>query len=264
MIQHRGFSMAGRAIWKGIIHFGVFKIPVRLHITVQEERIQFHLLHKSDHIKLKQQMVCAYEKVPVPTEEQIRGFRLEEGKYILVEQEELEQADPEVSRIIEVHEFVQIAQIDPIFISRSYYLEPDTKSKEYHVMAATLGNMNLAGICTWTMRKRSYIGSLRMHGNILCLNTLRYADEVIPVAALDLQHVPLSEKELQIGRDLIDHMTAPFEPQKFADEHRKKLQSLIDQKARGEKIKIIRPTRLKSTSADKLLNVLEANLKKVA
>jgi DNA end-binding protein Ku len=256
--------MAGRAIWKGIIHFGVFNIPVRLHITVQEERIQFHLLHKSDHVRLKQQMVCAYEKVPVPTEEQIRGFKLEEGKYILVEQEELEQAEPEGSRIIEVHEFVQSTQIDPIFISRSYYLEPDGKSKEYHVMAAVLGNMNLAGICTWTMRKRSYIGSLRMHGNILRLNTLRYADEVIPVAALDLQNIPLTEKELQIGRDLIDHMTAPFEAESFENEHRKKLQNLIDKKARGEKISIFRPTRLKPTSSDKLLNVLEASLKKVA
>ena len=117
--------MAGRAIWKGYIHVGGVDAPVKLHTAVKEERIQFHLLHKRDHIKLKQQMVCAYEKVPVPLEEQTRGFELEDGKYILVDPAELEQTEPEDSRMIEVHEFVKTEQIDPIFLDRVYYLEPD-------------------------------------------------------------------------------------------------------------------------------------------
>jgi DNA end-binding protein Ku len=256
--------MAGRAIWKGNIHFGVIDIPVKLHVTTREERIQFHLLHKSDHAKLKQQMICAYEKVPVEPEEQARGFKLDDGKYIIVGHEELKQIEPEDSRIIEVHEFVKSIQIDPVFFSRSYYLEPDINVKKYQALTAALGNMDLSGICTWTMRKHSYIGSLQLHGNILRLNTLRYADEIIPVTALDLQNIPLSEKELQIGRDLINHMTEPFQPQKYVDEHQKKLQTLIAKKARGEKIRILPPRRLKPTASDKLLETLEASLKKVA
>ena len=105
--------MAGRAIWKGNIHFGAIDVPVKLHAAVKEERIQFHLLHRRDHAKLNQQMICAYEKVPVPAEEQARGFEVEEGQYLLVDPEELEQADPEASRMIEVHEFVKTEQIDP-------------------------------------------------------------------------------------------------------------------------------------------------------
>lgn len=256
--------MAGKAIWKGCIHFGGVDVPVKLHTAVKEERIQFHLLHSRDHVKLKQQMICAYEKVPVPADEQIRGFKLEDGRYILVDPEDLEQTDPQDSRVIEVREFVKTAQIDPVFISRGYYLEPDIQSKGYLVLAAALSEMDVEGICIWTMRKRSYIGSLQMSGNILRLNTLRYADEVIPVAALELQNVPLSEKELQIGSDLINRLTASFQPQKFKNEHHKKLQNLIDKKARGEKIMLLHPRRLKPTKSDKLLQTLEASLKKVA
>src|SRR5512135_3444461 len=135
--------MAGRAIWKGYIHVGGVDAPVKLHTAVKEERIQFHLLHKRDHIKLKQQMVCAYEKAPVPMEEQTRGFELEDGKYILVDPAELEKAEPEDSRMIEVHEFVKTEQIDPVFFERAYYLEPDTPLQGYHALAGALGEMDV-------------------------------------------------------------------------------------------------------------------------
>ena len=256
--------MAGRAIWKGNIHFGSIDVPVKLHAAVKEERIQFHLLHRRDHAKLKQQMVCAHEKVPVPAEEQARGFEVEEGRYLLVDPEELERADPEASRMIAVHEFVKTEQIDPLFMERAYYLEPDVYVKGYNALVGALGEMGAAGICTWTMRKRSYLGALQMSGRTLRLNTLRYADELISVRALDLPKIPLSEKELKIGADLINQLTAAFQPEKFQNEHQKKLQQLIDKKARGEKIAILRPRRLKPTTSDKLLQALEASLKKVA
>jgi len=256
--------MAGRAIWKGYIHVGDVDVPVKLHTAVREERIQFHLLHRPDRIKLKQQMVCAYEKVPVPAEEQIRGFELEDGKFIPVDPAELEQTAPEDSRMIEVHEFVKTEQSDPLFRDRVYYLEPDIYSKGYNALVGALKEMDAEGICTWTMRKRSYFGTLQTSGKILRLNTLRYADEVISVKSLELQDIPLPEKELKIGSDLIDKLTAPFQPQKFENDHQKKLQNLIDKKARGEKIAILRPRRLKPTTPDRLLQTLEASLKKVA
>ena len=256
--------MAGRAIWKGYIHFGSVDVPVKLHTAVKEDRIQFHLLHKRDHVRLKQQMVCAYEKVPVPMEEQTRGFELEDGKYILIDPGELEQTEPEDSRMIEVHEFVKAEEIDPVFLDRVYYLEPELSLKGYNALVGALREMNVEGICTWTMRKRSYVGALQISGSILRLNTLRYADEVISVKSLELENTPLSEKELKIGSDLINQLAAPFKPQKFENEHQKKLQNLIDQKVRGEKITILRPKRLKPTTPDKLLETLEASLKKIA
>lgn len=256
--------MAGRAIWKGHIRFSNVDVPVKLHTAVHQDRVQFHLLHKRDRVRLRQQMICAYERAPVPVEEQIRGFELEDRKYILLDPEELEQTGPEDSRTIEVHEFVKTEQIDPVFFERMYYLETDAAVKGYNALAGALRETGTSGICTWTMRKRSYFGALQINGKGLSLNTLRYADEVIPVKSLGLQKAPLSERELKIARDLIDQLSASFQPQQFKNEHQKKLQDLIDKKARGEKIAIIRPRRLKPTAPDKLLQALKESLQRVA
>lgn len=256
--------MPGGTIWKGIIHFGDTDVPVKLHSAVREERIQFHLLHQHDQARVRQQMICSLERRPVPAEEQSRGFEVEEGKYILVEPEELEQTAPESDRMIEVHEFVRTAQIDPLFLGRVYYLEPDIQAKGYAAFAAALQELEVSGICTWTMRKRSYLGALQAAGKVIRLSTLRYADEVVAVESLGLQDVPLSEKELKIGSDLIAQLTVPFEPQKYENEHEKKLRQMIEKKARGEAIVVRPPRRLKPTEPDTLLQVLEASLKKAA
>jgi len=259
--------MAGATIWKGVIHFRDTDVPVKLHTAVREERIQFHLLHKRDQVRVRQQMVCAYEKKLVPAEEQCKGFEVEEGKYIIVDPGELEQTTPESSRMIEVHEFVKTEQIDPIFFDRLYYLQPDISDihgKGYTALAGALKEMGVEGICTWTMRKQSYLGALQVRGKMLRLNTLRYADEVIPAESLQLQDVSLSEKELKIGINLINQLTAPFEPKKFENEHQKKLQEMIEKKARGEKVVVLAPRRLKPTKPDELLQALEASLKRAA
>ncbi len=256
--------MAGGTIWKGAIHFGNTSVPVKLHAAVKEERIQFHLLHRRDQVRLRQLMICAYEKKPVPVEAQTRGFEVEEGKYLIVDPEELEQTVPEGSRSIEVHEFVPAAEIDPIFLERVYYLEPDTVLAGYSELVELLEEMAMAGVCTWTMRKRSYFGALQARGRVLRLTTLRYADEVVAVNSLGLKEIPVSDKELKIGRDLIGQLTAPFQPEKFVNEHQIKLQELIEKKARGEKIAVLRPKRVQPTAPDQLLQALEASLKKVA
>jgi DNA end-binding protein Ku len=256
--------MAGGTIWKGIIHFGDMDVPVKLHTAVGEERVQFHLLHERDQVRVRQQMICALEKRPVPAEEQSKGYEVEEGKYILVEPGELEQTTPEGDRMIEVHEFVRTAQIDPLFLGRVYYLEPDVQAKGYASLAGALKELEVSGICTWTMRKRSYLGALQASGSVIRLSTLRYADEVVAVESLDLQDIALSEKELKIGSDLIAQLTVPFEPQKYENEHEKKLQQMIEKKGRGETIKVLPPRHLKPTEPDNLLQVLEASLKKAA
>lgn len=256
--------MTGRALWKGAIHFGQTEVPVKLHAAVREERVRFHLLHRRDGARLYQQMICAYEKRPVPAEAQTKGFEIEKGRFILVAPEELEEATPEGSREIRIHEFVQSAEIDPIFIERVYHLEPDDVPKEYDDLAAALRELDAAGICTWTMRKRSYLGAVQAWGRGLRLTTLRHADEVVAVADLGLQEIPVTERELEIGRGLIAQLTASFVPQKFANEHEEKLKALIEKKARGEKIAIVAPRLLKPTAPDELLQALEASLKRAA
>lgn len=260
-------SMAGTTIWKGIIHFKDTDVAVKLHPAVREERIAFHLLHRPDKARLRQQMFCALEKRPVPAEEQARGFEVEEGKYLLVDPEELEQAAPEGGRMIEVHEFVRNGQIPSVFIDRVYSLEPDNaniRSKGYSALVRALKDTDTAGICTWIMRKRSYVGALQAQGKVLRLNTLRYADDMVSVASLRGEDVPLTEKEIRIGSELIEKLAAPFEPEKFENEHQQKLQEMIEKKARGENVVVLPPRRLKPTEPDRLLEVLEASLKKAA
>lgn len=256
--------MAGTTIWKGEIRFGEVNVPVKLHAAVREERIEFHLLHKRDRVRLRQQMICSAEGKPVPAEEQVKGFEVEENRYLLVDPEELEQTAPESSRTIEVHEFVKAGQIAPILLDRAYYLEPDAAPQGYGALHAALRELGLAGVCTWTMRRRSYLGALQAGGGILRLHTLRHADEVLKAASLKLPKAPLDEKELKIATELIGHLAASFEPAKFKDEHQAKLRALIDRKARGEKVAVMPPRRLKPTSPSQLLKALQASLKKVA
>jgi DNA end-binding protein Ku len=209
-------------------------------------------------------MVCAYEGVAVPRDEQVKGFETEEGKYILIDPGDLETTEPEESRTIEVRQFAKAGQIDPLFLERAYYLGPDVYSGRYDALAAALRETGTEGICTWTMRRRSYVGALGEHDGILRLQTLRYADEVISPRALGLEDIPLAARELEIGEELIDKLTVPFEAEKFENEHLAKLQNLIDRKVRGEEIEKPRIKRMKPTGSDRLLQALEASLKKVA
>jgi len=256
--------MEKRAIWKGYINFGNVNVPVNLYAAIKERRIQFHLLHKRDHVRLRQQMVCVFEKKPVPREEQSKGFEVEEGKYIIVDPSEFEQSAFKDNRVIEIHEFIKTEQVDPLFLGRVFHLGPDVNLKGYSALALALKEMDVAGICTWSMRKRHYLGALHASGKMLRLHMLRYADEVIPVKSLDLSEMPLAEKEVKIGIDLINQLTVPFEPQTFENDHQKRLQNLIDKKVHGEKIAILRPKRVKPTAPGKLLWALEASLKKIA
>ncbi len=260
--------MAGAALWKGVIRFGDNEVAVKLHSAVREDRVQFHLLHAPDQARLKQQMVCALEKTPVPAEEQTRGFEVEPGRYVMMAPEELEQAAAAAGdRTIDVHEFVKIMQIDPFFLDRTYYLEPDVpeiQGKGYAALVRVLTETDAAGICTWTMRKRSYLGALRAAGKMLRLTTLRYADEVVSAASLGLHDAPLSEKELRIGSELIRQLAVDFDPMDITSGHEARLRELIEKKARGENIAVTRPRQLKPTEPDELLQVLEASLKKAA
>lgn len=254
----------GSTIWIGNIQFSDVNVPVKLHTAVSQNRVQFHLLHRTDRAKLRQQMICRFDKAPVPAEEQAKGFQVDDRKYILIDPEEFEQAEPESSRIIDVHEFVKTGGIDPIFVEHVYYLEPDSSNRSYNALAAALKDMDAQGVCTWVMRKRAYFGALQSAGRILRLNVLRYSDEIVQAKSLGLEAFELSEKEVNIGSELINKLTVKFKPEKYVNEHQKKLREMIEKKAVGKKIALFTPKHLKPTKPSKLLEALEKSLKKAA
>jgi len=275
-------ATAPHAIWTGTVSFGSIAFPVRLRPAVRERRVQFNLLHKSDLVRLKRQMVCSLEGAPVPPEDQARGFELEGGRYILVDPAELEKAEPEASRAIAVHEFVGVAEIDPVYFERGYYLEPAEDAGKtgdspparllrtqrgsvsvFPELAAVLEEERLAGICTWVMRKRAYVGAILSAGGVLRLNVIRHPGEVIKVAR-PAAGSALSDRELAVGSELINQMTGKFQPEKFTNSHQQRLRQLIERKSHGQKIRLVTPKRRAATEPDKLLSVLEASLRKVA
>jgi DNA end-binding protein Ku len=251
-------------IWIGNILFGDISVPVKLHTAVSQNRVQFHLLHKTDRVKLHQQMICKFDKAPVPAEEQVKGFQVDERRYILIGPDELEQIEPESSRSIDVHEFVKADEIDPVFIEHVYYLEPDGSNKSYSALAAGLKEMDAQGVCTWVMRKRAHFGAIQSAGKFLRLNVLRYTDEIVAAKSLGLEAFELSEKEVSIGSELIKKLTVKFQPEKYINEHQKKLREMIEKKALGHKIALFTPKHLKPTTPDKLLELLEKSLKRAA
>ncbi len=251
-----------QTLWIGNIHFEGVNIPVKLHTSVNQDRIQFNLFHKTDGTRLRQQMICAYDKKPVPASQQQKGFRVDERKYILMGPGEIERTEPAPSRSIEVHEFVETEAIDPVFLERTYYLEPAADSRGYLALAAALNATGKQGVCTWAMRKREHVGTLRSDGGSLRLTVLRFADEVRAARSLKLGSFPISEKELSIAGELINKLTVHFHPERYPDEHRKKVMALIGKKARGEKIVLAKPRSLETTSPGQLLEALEKSLQK--
>lgn len=256
--------MEGRALWKGVVRAGAIAFAVKLNSAVRSRRVGFHLLHAADNERLHQQLVCASEGVPVPAGEQVHGFEVGEGRYVLFETAELEELAESASRDISVHEFVPSAGIDPFYRERLYSLEPDGALAGYAELLEALRERAAAGICTWTMRGRSHLGALEAGRERLRLHVLRHADEVIGAGALGLREIPVTERELRIGRELVRQMSAGFLPERYSDEHRERLLNMIAKKTRGEKVAVMRPKKTAPTSPDRLLEVLQASLAKVS
>lgn len=256
--------MDGRTVWKGTVSAGDLRFVVKLRSAVRSGQVRFHLLHAPDGERLHQQLVCAAEDIPVPLEDQVHGFEIGEGRYVLFEASELKALEERGARDIDVSEFVPKSEIDPIYRDHLYLLERDGLSGGYHELRETLEDKRVAGICSWTMRGRSHIGALEARGGGLTLCTLRHSGEVVEVGALGLKTISVTEKELRIGRELVRQLTVRFKPGRFKDDHREKLMELIMRKANGEKVVLLKPKMLAPTSPDSLLEALEASLKEVS
>jgi len=168
--------------------------------------------------------------------------------------------EPEASRAIEVRQFVDPGEIDPRYWDRPYFLGPDGDAGAVATLAAALREEDLAGICQWVMRKRSYLGALRLVGPTLCLMTMHYATEIVPVASLELPAAKVDARELKVADYLIETLSAEWDPSQYVNEYDDRVRELVAAKARGEKVKVVRPRRPRTTRSNKLLETLEASV----
>lgn len=229
--------MAARAMWKGVVRFGEARVPVKLYSAVEDRSVHFRLLHESDHAPVRQAMINPESGEEVPYEETRRGYLTQEGDLVMFDQEELDAVEPEPSREIEVLRFVPQQAIDHRWYRRPYYLGPDGDRDAYFALAEALEASGREGLARWVMRKKEYVGSLRLNDGHPMLIALRHAEQVIPLDALEApKGAELDERELAMAGQLMEMLEAPFRAEDYHDAYRQRVLELIESKARGETV----------------------------
>ncbi|MHB8662194.1 MAG: non-homologous end joining protein Ku [Acidimicrobiales bacterium] len=238
-----------RPIWTGSISFGLVNVPIKLFSAVSAQDVRFHQLRRSDGSRVRQKRVSAADGEEVAYEEIVKGYEVSPDQYVVIEPGELEALDPKATQTIDIEEFVDLDQIDPIFYEHAYYLVPDKRAeKAYMLLAEAMRQANKVGIARFVMRTKQYLAALRPappkdgQKGVLVLSTMLYADEVVPVTNLEglpdaSDDVELSPRELEMAASLIESLAAPsFEPDKYHDTYREQVLAMIDAKAAGETI----------------------------
>jgi DNA end-binding protein Ku len=235
-------------------------VPVKLYPAVVDTRVHAHLIHDTDRQRLQQRMVCPAEDVAVDRDETVKGYEIADNEYVVVHPGELDILQPEASREIEVVEFVDAGRVDPRYLDRTYFLGPDDDEQMYVDLAAGLEKTKLAGMCRWVMRDQSYLGVLASREGLLSLVTHRYAGEIVSAEALEIRRAEPSLREKTIAHRLVEELEEPFQPEQYHDEYEARLQSLVDQKARGRQVALPRAWKPEPTREEDLVKVLEKSL----
>jgi len=249
-----------RSLWTGSVAFGLVNIPVRLVTAVRSKSIQFDLLNEDGTCRLRRKLYCPETGEEYDFKDTARGYEISPDQYILIKDEELEQLKPEKGRTIDISEFVDLAEIDPIYFDRTYYLLPDEGgAKAYRLLVEAMGHANKVGVASFVMRQKEYLVALRVHGGALQLHTMHWADEVTGVDDLgdDLPgDVQVNAKEQKVAEQLIAALTTEFDPQAHKDDYREQVEALIEKKAEGEGVKSI--TTREEESPPPTYNLMEA------
>jgi DNA end-binding protein Ku len=232
-----------RSIWSGALTFGLVNIPVKLVSAVTQKEVRFHMLHDADGSRIHMKRFCAAEEKEVPYEHIVKGYEVSKGRYVTITEEELEQYDPKATRTIEIHDFVELAQIDPIYYDRTYFLVPDgNAAKPYALLLDAMRRTGKVGIATFVLRTRESLCCVRPLEDGMALSTMNRADEVLPVSSLELPKLAKpAERELQMAEQLVESLTSKFEPERYPDVYRERVLELVHRKAEGEAIEAPAP-----------------------
>jgi DNA end-binding protein Ku len=228
------------AIWSGNISFGLVTVPVKLVSAVRSKDVRFNQLEEGTGARIRYKRVSEATGEEVPQERIVRGSEIAPGQYVVMEQDELEKLRPKASRTIDISDFVELQQIDPISFEQPYYLVPDRgAAKPYKLLLDAMSDLQRVALGKIVLRGKEHLVAIRPLDGALCIETMRYADEVIPAESLEGlpgDEVKPNERELDMARQLIEALATDFEPEKYHDEYREQVQELIEKKAAGEEI----------------------------
>jgi DNA end-binding protein Ku len=240
--------MAARAIWRASIVFGDVRVKVLLYSAVEPRGVHFRLLHAEDGVPVEQRMVEPESADPVPTEQVKKGYQVAPNVFVVLEEEELASVEPEPSRDIVVTRFVDPQRLGPEWFERPYFLGPDGDAAAYFALVDAMESKEVEGIARWVMRKRPYVGALRVAGDHLALIAMRTADQVVQLPELRLpKEKQANEKELALAEQLVSTLEGDFDPAELRDTYKDRLLRLVKTKARGGKVKLKRPPARRDT-----------------
>ena len=255
-------TMAARAIGSGTVSFGLVTIPVKLYSSNQAQAsISFNLLHKDCGSRLKQQYLCAKDGTVVERDQIVKGYEFAKNQYVMFSDDELKRLEEQASEAIEITEFVPIAQIDPVFYDRAYYLGPDKGAdKAYRLLSEAMRKTGRCALAKYAARGKQYLVLLRPMDDGLVMQQLRYADEVKPFGEVPIGEATLKDAELKLAIQLIEQgATDEFHPEQYEDEVKKRTQELIDRKVAGEEVTAA-PAEAPRAQVIDLMEALKASL----
>jgi len=252
-------------MWSGAISFGLVNVPVKLVSAVTSKDVRFHQIDKRSNARVRQKRVSASTGEEVAFDDIVKGYELGPDTFVTINPDELDALDPKATRTIDIEDFVDLDQIDPVYYDRPYYLVPDKGgTKAYALLREAMRETNKVGIARVVLRTKQYLAAIRPVGNALVMETMLFADEVVDADELDLpgDEVEVTPREEKMARQLIDSLTCDFEPSNYRDEYRERVLALIEQKAAGQEI-VVGEAAAATPNVVDLMAALEASLAQV-
>jgi DNA end-binding protein Ku len=252
-----------RSIWRGAISFGLVNVPVKLYSAVSKKTVRFNQLHDSDGARIQQKRVCSQDGQEIPFENIVKGYEISPDRYVVITPEELEALDPKKTRTIDIEDFVDLGEIDPLFYDHPYYLAPDTgAAKAYQLLLTALEQSSKVAIARVVIRSKEYLTAIRPANGLLTMETMLFADELVSpdqIEELPDEDIKTTKREVDMARQLIDSLTTEFDPSKYRDEYRERVLDLIERKADGQEI-AVQAAPAEPDQVPDLMAALEASL----
>jgi DNA end-binding protein Ku len=254
-----------RAIWTGAISFGLVTVPVKLYSAVDRKSVRFHQLSGKTGVRVAQKRVDPQTDEEVPYQDIVKGYEIAPDRYVRIEPAELDSLEPKKTKTIEIEEFVELSQIDPIYYDHPYYLAPGTGgTKPYRLLLEAMEETGRVAIARVVIRSKEQLVAVRPMGIALGMATMLFPDEVLPPDRLDevveAANTKTTKRELDIAKQLIESLAADFEPDKFRDTYRDEVLALIERKAEGKEIAVQPPAEEVRAPAPDLMSALKASL----
>jgi DNA end-binding protein Ku len=252
-------------MWSGAISFGLVNIPIKMFTAVSRKSVSFNQIDTRTGSRIQYRKVSAADGEEVASEQIAKGYQLSSGEYVLVGDDELAALDPEATRTIDIEQFVDLEEIDPIYYDSPYYIAPDKAArKPYALLTRAMEEEGKVALARFVMRSKQYLAALRPKDGVLVMSTMVYADEVNDPKELgefdDVAEVDVSDRELRMASQLVESLTEPFEPERFEDTYRNQVLELIERKAAGEEL-VARPTPVAEEKVVDLMAALEASVR---